>query len=884
MSALAVKTTCPYCGVGCGVIATPRGDGSVAIAGDLDHPANFGRLCSKGAALGETLSLDDRLRTPIIDGEHADWDAALDLVASRFSEAIAEHGPDSVAFYVSGQILIEDYYVANKLMKGFIGSANIDTNSRLCMASSVAGHRRAFGADTVPGLYEDIEEADLVVLVGSNLAWCHPVLFQRLQSAREKHGTRIVAIDPRATATTEAADIHLAIAPGADVALFNGLLAYLAEAGRLDAGFIADHTSGFASALDEARRFGLDALTEATGLTPQELRAFCDLFARHERVVTIYSQGVNQSSAGTDKVNAIINCHLATGRIGRPGMGPFSVTGQPNAMGGREVGGLANMLTAHMELGNPEHRRLVQAFWSSPKIADQPGLKAVDMFRAVEDGGIKALWIMGTNPVDSMPEADRVRAALKACPFVVVSDVIARTDTTEVADVLLPALAWGEKEGTVTNSERRVSRQRAFLPPPFEARADWRQLAEAAQRMGFPGFGYQSAHEIFAEYCALTALENDGSRDLDMGAHADISPEAYAELAPFSWPAPKGEAPRERRFFADGRFYHPDGRARFVVTPVRAPASACDVRYPLVLNTGRIRDQWHTMTRTAKTPRLTAHIGEPFVEIHPDDALRLGIRAAYLVTVHSPRGEAVLRAVVTPRQRRGSLFAPMHWTGQYASAGRIDALIGPAADPISGQPELKFTPVAAHRYPAKWFGFAVATAHPGPASGYWALAPLASGWQIELAGLAEPADWPQFARETLACDDAVEWLAYGDANTGRRVFAAFQGERLVGAFFVAREPVAVARSFIAGQLGKTLSAQDRLRLLSGRPGPEARNRGATICACFDIGRNEILDAILGGCSSVASVGKRLKAGTNCGSCRAEIARLVEVADKASIVA
>jgi assimilatory nitrate reductase catalytic subunit len=524
-------------------------------------------------------------------------------------------------------------------------------------------------------------------------------------------------------------------------------------------------------------------------------------------------------------------------------------------MGGREVGGLANMLTAHMELDNPEHRRIVQSFWGSPKIADRPGLKAIDMFRAVEDGRIKALWIMGTNPVDSMPDADRVRAALSACPFVVVSDVIARTDTTEFADVLLPALAWGEKEGTVTNSERRVSRQRAFLPAPFEARADWRQWAQIAQRMGFPGFDYRSARDIFAEYCALTAMENDGSRDLDMGQHAGISHEAYAGLAPFSWPAPKGEPPRERRFFADGRFYHPDGRARFIATPIRAPASACDARYPLALNTGRIRDHWHTMTRTAKTPCLTAHIGEPFVEIHPDDARGLGVRAADLVTVRSPRGEAVLRAVVTPRQRRGSLFAPMHWTGQYASAGRIDALIGPATDPVSE-----------------------------PTADYWALAPLASGWQIELAGLAEPADWPGIARRTLACGDDVEWLAYNDSDTGRRAFAAFHGERLVGAVFFAREPVAVERSFVAGQLGKTLSPQDRLRLLSGRPGPEARNRGAAICACFDIGRNEILEAIREGCSSVASVGQRLKAGTNCGSCRAEIARLVEGAKKASVVA
>ncbi|WP_338016773.1 molybdopterin-dependent oxidoreductase [Oleomonas cavernae] len=461
-----VRTTCPYCGVGCGVLATPQADGSVAIKGDPDHPANFGRLCSKGSALGETLSLDDRLLMPVVEGERATWSQALGLVARRFQETIAEHGPDSVAFYVSGQLLTEDYYVANKLMKGFIGSANIDTNSRLCMASSVAGHKRAFGTDTVPGCYEDLEEADLVVLVGSNLAWCHPVLFQRLAAAKAARGIQVVTIDPRRTATSELADLHLGLEPGSDVALFNGLLDHLVQAGLADQTFIAEHTTGIVETLAVAESTGIKGAQAATGLTPEQLTRFYRLFARHEKVVTVYSQGVNQSSAGTDKVNAIINCHLLTGRIGRPGMGPFSVTGQPNAMGGREVGGLANQLAAHLELGVPEHRALVQAFWASPTIADKPGLKAVDLFEAVHDGRVKALWIMATNPVDSLPQADRVAEALRRCPFVVVSDVIGKTDTTAYGHVLLPATAWGEKDGTVTNSERRISRQRPFLDPP----------------------------------------------------------------------------------------------------------------------------------------------------------------------------------------------------------------------------------------------------------------------------------------------------------------------------------------------------------------------------------------------------------------------------------
>ena len=876
------RTTCPYCGVGCGVLARANADGSAEIKGDPEHPANFGRLCSKGSALGETMSLDGRLLAPIVDGAETNWDEAFELVARRFSETIAAHGPDSVAFYVSGQLLIEDYCVANKLMKGFVGSANIDTNSRLCMASSVAGHRRAFGSDTVPGCYEDLEEADLVVLVGSNLAWCHPVLFQRLLAARERRGTKIVAIDPRATATTEAADLHLAIAPGADVALFLGLLTHLTELQRVDRRFIEAHTVGLEAALAEACAFDLAATARTTELAPDALSTFFDLFACTERVVTVYSQGVNQSSAGTDKVNAILNCHLATGRIGRPGMGPFSVTGQPNAMGGREVGGLANTLAAHMEIENSEHRRIVQDFWGSPAIATKPGLKAIDLFRAVEDGRVKALWIIGTNPADSMPEADRVREAIRNCPFVVVSDVCRLTDTTALADVLLPSAAWGEKDGTVTNSERRMSRQRAFLSAPGEALPDWRQMCEVAKRMGFgDAFAYRSPAEILGEYARLTAIENDGGRDLDLGALADISERDYDALAPFQWPRRAGEEPTETRFFADGRFYHADGKARLVVTPFRAPAAQTSAGFPFVLNTGRIRDQWHTMTRTAKTPRLMTHVGEPFVEIHPDDAKAIGAKAADLAEIESAQGRAVLRVVVTGRQRRGSLFAPMHWTDQYASLARVDALASSAVDPVSGQPELKFIAVSANRYAPAWHAFAVSCVAIATAgSDYFAIAPATGGWRAELAGLAAPDDWTAFARKTLTLDDDVEIVAYHD-DAGQRRFVALAGETFAGALFVAREPVAAARSWLAERLGERIAPEDRLKLLAGCPGTESRDRGPTVCACFDVGRNEILEAAAQGCATVAAIGASLKAGTNCGSCRGEISQLVGAEASAS---
>jgi assimilatory nitrate reductase catalytic subunit len=876
--AASVRTTCPYCGVGCGVLARRAAGGTVSVAGDPDHSANAGRLCSKGAALAETLSLEGRLLHPLIHGERAGWHDALDLVARRFGETIAEHGADSVAFYVSGQLLTEDYYVANKLMKGFIGSANIDTNSRLCMASSVAGHRRAFGSDTVPGCYEDLELADLVVLVGSNLAWCHPVLFQRLSAARETRGTKVVVIDPRVTATCEIADLHLPLASGSDVALFNGLLAHLHANGAVDRAYVEAHTAGYQAAIDTAQSMPLPEIARITGLGAADILRFYELFAAIAKSVTVYSQGVNQSSTGTDKVSAIINCHLATGRIGKPGAGPFSVTGQPNAMGGREVGGLANMLAAHMDIENASHRHIVQAFWQSARIADKQGLKAIDMFRAVADGRIKAIWIMATNPVDSLPEADLVRAALRRCPFVVVSDVERHTDTTAPAHVLLPSLAWGEKDGTVTNSERCISRQRSFLPPPGEARADWWQLAEIARRMGFGShFAWSGPAEIFAEHARLSYIANAGTRDFDIGAYSDVSPGEYENLEPFHWPRSLEES--RRRFFADGRFYTPDRRGRFVPTPWRQPATSNSGALPLILNTGRIRDQWHTMTRSAKSPRLMRHLAEPFVEIHPEDAARLGLVSAHLVEIISPHGSMVARVLLTTRQIPGRIFAPMHWTDQFASQARVDALVGANLDPVSGQPELKHTPVQIKPWSATWYGFAVCRTRPVFESEYWAVARAKGGWRAELAGLHAPPDWSETAHALLAGDrerDSVEFLAYFDRSTGQHRFAAFEGDRLAGTLFVSPEPVAVARDFIADQLDTAVEAPAaRFRLLAGRAPAGQPDAGPIVCACFEVGRNRILEAIRSGdCSSIEKVGAATNAGTNCGSCRAEIGELI----------
>src|SRR4051812_30324260 len=508
----AIRTTCPYCGVGCGVLAAPDGFGGAAISGDTEHPANFGRLCSKGAALGETLGLDGRLLHPMLrqqDGTLArvDWNQALGRVADGFARTIERHGPDAVAFYLSGQLLTEDYYVANKLMKGFVGTANVDPNSRLCMSSSVAGHRRAFGADTVPGTYEDLDQADLLVFVGSNAAWCHPVLYQRMLANKQARGAKFVVIDPRRTDTCSEADLFLGLKPGTDAALFSGVLVHLADSGALDRDYIASYTGGFDETLARARSLAGSAAATAlaTGLSEADVAAFFKLFRDTPKVVTLYSQGVNQSAQGTDKVNAILNCHLATARIGKPGMAPFSLTGQPNAMGGREVGGLANQLAAHMGFTPPDIDR-VRRFWKAPAIATHEGLKAVQLFEAINRGEVKALWVMGTNPAVSLPDADFVREALKKLELFVVSENVLSNDTVDAGPhVLLPALAWGEKSGTVTNSERRISRQRSFLPAPGEARPDWWIVSETAKRLGFgDSFGYKSAAEIFREHAALS--------------------------------------------------------------------------------------------------------------------------------------------------------------------------------------------------------------------------------------------------------------------------------------------------------------------------------------------------------------------------------------------
>ncbi|WP_294538330.1 nitrate reductase [uncultured Rhodoblastus sp.] len=876
-----IRTTCPYCGVGCGVSVEDPG-GAARVSGDANHPANFGRLCVKGAALAQVLTHEERLLHPQVDGARAGWDEALDRVAENFRKTIVDHGPGSVALYVSGQLLTEDYYVANKLMKGFVGSANIDTNSRLCMSSSVAGHKRAFGADTVPGVYEDLEEAQLVVLVGSNLAWCHPILYQRLVAAREKRGgwPRIVNIDPRRTATSEIADLQLSLAPGSDVALFNGLLRELQKAGKRDKKFVAAHTQGATEALGVARKWTPEKVAAQTGLPLAELHQFYDLFIQYDKTVTVYSQGVNQSSAGTDKVNAIVNCHLLTARIGKPGCGPFSVTGQNNAMGGREVGGLANMLAAHLELGNPAHRALVRKFWNAPHMAEKPGFKAVELFQAIDDGRVKAVWIVATNPVDSMPDADFVRGALKKCPFVVVSDVAAHSDTGALAQVLLPAQAWGEKDGTVTNSERRISRQRGFRESPGEARADWRAICDVAKRLGFSeGFAFDGPAAIFREHAALSGLENYGARDFDISAFAKISDAEYLALASFQWPCPAGVAIDEKpkRFFADGKFFTDSGRGQFVATDFRGTAGRTDAQNPFLLNTGRVRDQWRTTMGAGGAQNLSQHIAEPYAELNPLDAARLGIEPAGLARVWNERGAVILRAQITERQRRGGVFAPIHWSEQFASKARVGALIAPHVDPVSGQPESKATPVCVEAVHPAFYAFVLARKKPENLDcDYWALARIEGGWRIDLAGLKALPDADVFARKIFGLDAAPECdlVAMRDDKAGTFRCVVTRKDEMLGAIFIAPGPVDAARAWLCEQFAR--SEADPKALLAGRPPLATRDPGRKICVCLNVGAYTILDAIaLKKLTSVDSVGAATGAGTGCGSCKPEIESLLK---------
>lgn len=865
----AICTTCPYCGVGCGI----RTDG-VTLKGDTQHPANAGRLCVKGSSVLETLGDQDRLLNPEVDGEVVSWDQALDEVAGRFRRIVEEHGSDAVAFYVSGQLLTEDYYVANKLMKGYIGSANIDTNSRLCMSSAVVAHKRAFGEDVVPGCYEDLELADLVILTGSNTAWAHPIVYQRIVAAKQaRPDMKVVVIDPRRTATCDLADLHLAIRPGQDVPLFNGLLTWLDDNKALDQAYIDAHTEGFQATLETARSQGndWDALAAKMGVSKVDLTTFYHWFATCERTVTVFSQGVNQARNGSDQGNAIINAHLATGRVGKPGASPFSITGQPNAMGGREVGGLANQLAVHLDIDNPAHHAAVADFWQAPALATRNGLTAVELFEAVASGEVKAVWIMATNPVDSLPEADKVRQALLACDTVVVSDCVASGDTLACADIRLPALGWGEKSGMVTNSERCVSRQRPFVPAPGQAKADWWIITEVAQRMGFAdAFPYQHERDIFAEYSALTAVAGQFGKRLDLTGAADLSADQYAQWQPQQWPL-KGDP----RCFADGQFSTPSGRARFVTCenpPVRQIGDA----FPIILNSGRIRDQWHTMTRTGRAGRLFAHLSEPFAALHPKDIERYRLQEGGFVRLTSRVGDALVRVTRDTGQRPGTAFMPMHWTDQFSRRARVDALVPARLDPHSGQPAFKHTPVNVSDWQPRWHGWLFTAASP-PAVEYWARVPVDAflqAGQVQRYRLAGDADLTeQQLHDWLP--QAAQWLALNDPATGHYRRAALDKDGRLLAWLAIGETLPVCDvDWLADCFADDADIQ-HMAILAGQPADAGPDLGPVICSCFQVRQKTIEGVVEEGADSVEAIGKGCQAGTNCGSCIPELRGLLE---------
>ena len=877
------KSTCAYCGVGCGIEASINAKGELSIRGDKSHPANYGNLCSKGLALGETVSHQGRLLDPSINGEQSNWPDALQHVATQFSETIEKYGPDSVAFYVSGQCLTEDYYVANKLMKGFIGSGNIDTNSRLCMSSSVAGHKRAFGSDTVPGCYEDFDTAELVILTGSNLAWCHPVLFQRLKAQKEQRDNLfIVVIDPRKTDTCSIADLHLAIQPETDVALFNGLLSYLAEHDKVDNNYIQAHSEGFEAALTSAQQDvpNIKSLANTLNVNEQDLEVFYQHFAQTEKTVTMYSQGVNQSTQGSNKVNSIINCHIATGRIGNPGMGPFSITGQPNAMGGREVGGLANTLAAHMEFGDQQAHQMISDFWQTDQLATNPGLKAVDLFEAINEGKVKAVWIMATNPVVSMPNSSKIIAALKKCPLVVVSDCIAETATTKYANVLLPAQGWSERSGTVTNSERRISRQRRLLPSPGVAKPDWWIISEVAKRMGFAdAFNYLHEGEVFIEFAKMTTLGNEDGlqRDLNLIGLTKLDAKGYSQLSPQQWPvkALQTEAVHQR-IFADNQFFTPSKKAQFVPVSTAAKKQSTD-QYPLILNSGRIRDHWHTMTRTGLSSRLGAHITEPFVAIHPDDAKKLKLDNNNLVAINSQQGAMLVRVSITKQQSLGQVFTPIHWNSQTAKSASICNLVSDHNDPTSGQPGFKSTQVNIK----KWhYNSEAMLLSREPIAldlfDYWVKQKVEQGYLYRIADNRSPIALAEKLKSLLA-NKQGKTLQFSTTDASQQAihrYAFVQNTRLNNAYITSEQLTSQSLDWLQSVLDLPLDSSIELTLISGIVEGKLA-QGKIICACKQVGINTITDAIQNeGCQTLESIKSCTGAGTGCGSCLPEIGMML----------
>ncbi|PSL47869.1 ferredoxin-nitrate reductase [Chitinophaga niastensis] len=691
------KTTCCYCGVGCGIVVHKDRQGKLHVEGDKTHPVNKGMLCSKGMNLHYTvMDTSDRLLYPEmryhrnLSRKRVTWDQALERTAAVFTAIIKKYGPDAVAFYASGQCLTEEYYVVNKLIKGFIGSNNIDTNSRLCMSSAVAAYKLALGEDAVPGTYDDIELADCIFVAGANPAWCHPILWRRVEAAKAANpALKIIVSDPRATQSCAIADVHLQVNPGTDIVLHHAIGRILITAGHIDSSFITAHTSGFEAYKTSVMQRSIGEAAAICGITAADIYTAAEYIGNAKGFMTMWTMGLNQSVVGVNKNLSLINLHLITGHIGKPGSGPFSLTGQPNAMGGREVGGLSNLLPAHRVLNNPEHRKEVAAFWGGTTLSDKAGLTATEMFTALHEGKLKAIWIMCTNPLVSLPDARLAEAALQKAKFVVVQEISSKPETLQYADVVLPGAAWAEKQGTMTNAERRISYLTKITDAPGEALPDAEIIYRFAQKMGYHGFDYTNMADIYAEHCRLTA-----------GTRIDISTlnyETLKEKRSVQWPYQSGNG--TPRLFTDHQFYTDNAKAVIHSFDDENKSEPTTRERPLILTTGRIRDQWHTMSKTGKVSKLKQHISSAFLEIHPEDARQRNIQAGDIVEISNSRGTVRVKAQLSSTIKQGVVFLPMHW-GKILNNDlhRANNLTNNLLDPISKQPDFKYSAVQVQRY------------------------------------------------------------------------------------------------------------------------------------------------------------------------------------------
>jgi len=925
-------STCPYCGVGCGVIISAHNGQITGVRGDPDHPANAGRLCTKGSTLHLTASapvtLQTRLLQPMLRSKRGlppasiGWNAAITIATEQFAKVIQQHGPDAVGFYISGQLLTEDYYVFNKLTKGLIGTNNLDSNSRLCMSSAVAGYKQTLGADAPPACYDDVNHADCLFIVGSNAAYAHPVLFRRIEEAKhQRPHMKVIVGDPRRTDTAELADLYLPLQPGTDVMLFHGLLHIMLWEGWTQAAYIAEHTQGFEALKALVRDCTPEVVSQVCGLPKADLFKAAQWFATSGNTLSLYCQGLNQSSSGTAKNTALINLHLATAQIGKAGAGPFSLTGQPNAMGGREVGGMANLMSAHRDMANATHRAEVAAHWGVPSVPDQPGKTAVEMFQAAADGEIKALWIACTNPAQSMPDQATVRRALERAEFVVVQEAFATAATCAFADLLLPATTWGEKEGTVTNSERRISRVRAAVPAPGLAKHDW---AIASQ------FGQQLARKLgrdpaLLDYTTPQTIWNE-HRESTRGRDLDITGLSYAILetdGPQQWPYPTGARTGLARLYADGQFPTPDGKARFVATAYQPVAEARESRYPFSLTTGRLRDQWHGMTRTGTLGRLFSHVAEPCLQMHPQDMDRRRLANGDLVHVTSKRGSIVVPVQSSTELGLNQVFMAMHWGPEYLSGqsstgetlAGVNALTTSAHCPSSKQPELKHAAVKVLQADMPWtlLGMAwlpadrVLAAQASLRSvmgqlAFTACVPFSNNTPLNLTGdpnaapersgilfraaayEAPPAELITHIEAALQLQGA-DILRYADPRKGqhraaRLVRDAATPTRTLEAVLLCGDTRAEA--WIKTLLQDTLPAQAYGRMLlspGAKPPVAVPSRGKVVCSCFNVTDEAIAQQLqTAACQAsgdpLAALQGALRCGTNCGSCIPELKKMV----------